>query len=68
MPKKWFPLAATAAIAGGFFLWWSMDDYERARYFAILVGVPHSAMVALGLLGHSGELPSGWKMKTGKKA
>ena len=56
MPKKWFPLAVLTAIGGAFALWWSMDDYERARYFGILSGIPHTAFTVAGLAGISGEL------------
>lgn len=63
MARWWWPLAAAAAVGSGIFLWWTQDDFERSRYFALEIGIPHSFMVALGLLGYSGELKQGRKRK-----
>jgi hypothetical protein len=51
--KSWPVLigAVIWAISGGFALWYSMDDYERARYFGIIAGLPISIFALLGLFG-----------------
>lgn len=56
MPKPWFPLALAAGIGGAFALWFAMNDYERARYYTLIEGVPHSGFMMLGLFGKTGEL------------
>jgi hypothetical protein len=56
MAKWWMPLAALACVGTGLALWYAQDDAARARYFAIEVGLPHTAFFLAGLAGFSGEL------------
>jgi hypothetical protein len=32
-------------------LWWAMDDWERARYFGIVAGIPVTVFAILGIAG-----------------
>ena len=56
--KPWFPFALIASAAGGFLLWWSLTDYERARYYPILIGIPAVVFAFLGVFGISGQTQS----------
>jgi hypothetical protein len=55
LARPWFPIALGLCVAGSFALWYSMTDYERARYFAIIAGIPVTVFAFLGLLGIKGE-------------
>lgn len=48
-----------AGIGSGLFLWFTMDDYSRARYYALLIGGPHTALAVAGLLGYAPEVRDG---------
>lgn len=51
----WFPLALGASAVSGFALWWSFNDYERARYYPVIVGIPVLIFAALGIFGSTGQ-------------
>jgi len=51
MAKVWFPVAVIAAVGSAFFLWYSMEDWERSRYFALILGIPVTTFAFLGLFG-----------------
>jgi hypothetical protein len=51
----WFPLALGVSAVSGFALWWSLNDYERARYYPVIVGVPVLIFAVLGALGNTGQ-------------
>jgi hypothetical protein len=49
MGKPWLPLAIIFCVASSFTLWYAMDEWERARYFPILAGLPVTVFATLGL-------------------
>jgi type IV secretory pathway VirB2 component (pilin) len=49
MGKPWLPLAVVACVASSFALWIAMDEWERARYFGLIVGLPVSVFAFLGI-------------------
>jgi len=51
MGKAWLPLAVIACVGSSFLLWYAMDDWQRARYFAITAGLPVTVFAIAGLLG-----------------
>ena len=51
MAKSYFPVAILVAVGSSFFLWYSMEDFERARYFGLIVGIPVTVFAFLGLFG-----------------
>ena len=53
MAEAWFPLALFLALGGSFALWMAMSDYERARYFGIIVAAPVTVFAVLGFLGRA---------------
>lgn len=50
MAQGWWPLALVACLGGTFALWFALDDWERARYFGIIAGVPVSVFAVVGFL------------------
>lgn len=52
-----FPVALAASLGSGFMLWFSLSDYERARYYPIILGVPALLFATLGLVGISANQP-----------
>lgn len=53
MGKTWLPLAIGASVGSSFLLWYAMDDWQRARYFPILAGLPVTVFALMGLFGRS---------------
>jgi len=51
MAKSWFPVAIIAAVGSSFALWYSMEEWERSRYFGLILGVPVTVFAFLGLFG-----------------
>jgi len=51
MAKSWFPVAIIATVGASFALWYSMEEWERSRYFGLIVGVPVTVFAFLGLFG-----------------
>lgn len=49
MTHSLFPIALAATVGSSFFLWYTMTDYERARYFAIIAGLPVSIFAIYGI-------------------
>jgi len=49
MGSVWLPVAAAACVGSSFFLWYAMTDYERARYFGIIAGIPVTVFAVYGL-------------------
>ena len=48
MAQHWWPLALTACIGGSFALWFSLNDWERARYFGLIAGIPVTVFAVVG--------------------
>ncbi len=51
MASSWFPVAIIATVASSFALWYSMEEWERSRYFGLIVGVPVTVFAFLGVFG-----------------
>ena len=49
MGSVWLPVAVVASVSSSFFLWMAMTDYERARYFGIIAGLPMSVFAIYGI-------------------
>ena len=57
MASSWFPLALAASVGGSFALWFSMTDYERARYFGLIATVPVTVFAVAGMIGLAAGAP-----------
>ena len=53
--SQWLPVAIIAAVGSSFFLWKSMNDWERSRYFAMIAGLPIAVAALYGILGMNGR-------------
>ncbi len=53
MAQSWLPLAILACVGGSFALWYAMDDFERARYFGLVVALPVTTFAVIGLFKRS---------------
>jgi len=51
MAKSWFPVAMIVTVGSSFALWYSLEEWERSRYFGLIVGVPVTVFAFLGLFG-----------------
>ena len=51
MATSWFPVALIAAVGSSFALWYSLEDWERARYYGLIIGVPVTVFAFLGVFG-----------------
>lgn len=51
MAKPWFPVAMVVAVGSSFALWYSLEEWERSRYFGLIIGVPVTVFAFLGLFG-----------------
>ncbi len=62
MVESWFPWALLLSVGGGFALWWSLTDYERARYYPAILGIPVSVFAVAGLFNLNSPFPTlqGW--------
>ena len=49
-PPWLIALAIGLSIATSFLLWYSMDDFDRARIYSPLLGLPHTAAATAGIL------------------
>ncbi len=49
MGSVWLPVAAAACVGSSFFLWYSMSEWERARYFGIIAGIPMTVFAIYGI-------------------
>ena len=49
MGSVWLPVAAAASVGSSFFLWFSMSEWERARYFGIIAGLPITVFAIYGI-------------------
>lgn len=47
--SNWLPIAVGASVVSSFFLWYTMDDYTRARYFGIIAGIPVTIFAIYGI-------------------
>lgn len=49
MGSVWLPVAIAASVSSSFFLWMAMDDWQRARYFGLIAGVPVTVFAVYGI-------------------
>ncbi len=55
--SPFFPVALAASVGSGFAMWWALTDYERARYYPVLIAVPVILFATLGIFGIAGDQP-----------
>ena len=68
MANSWFPLALAASVGGSFALWFSMTDYERARYFGLIATVPVTVFAVAGMIGLATGAPQKTRHRVVKKS
>ena len=49
MGSVWLPVAMATSVASSFFLWYTLSEWERSRYFAIIAGLPVTVFAIYGL-------------------
>lgn len=47
--QPWWPIALAACVGGSFAMWFALNNWERARYFAVIAGLPVSVFAVVGL-------------------
>jgi len=50
MAQSWWPIALLACVGGSFALWYALDDWERARYFGLVIGAPVTVFALVGFV------------------